>query len=99
MHRGGAPDFLCELDGCVLGVEVKRGEDKISPSQARMFAALERARVPVFVWDPRMPSALVPWRRYMGIGHTRRARAQAEQMYCDGRLSQLAISAIPFGRL
>jgi hypothetical protein len=66
--RNGWPDFLVydELSGGTIGVEVKQGGDPVRPSQARMFAALERAGVTVMVWDPSNPTTLQPWRRHHG---------------------------------
>lgn len=69
--RGGWPDFLVQLSGQHVGVEIKRGEDRISASQARMFAALEASGLRVFVWNPRMPTALIPWAVYMPLSSTR----------------------------
>lgn len=64
--RNGWPDFLVydELSGGTIGVEVKQGGDDVSPAQARMFQALERAGITVMVWDPERPRALQPWRRF-----------------------------------
>lgn len=64
VFRGGWPDFMIERQGRWVGVEVKRASDLISMQQARMFAALESAGVPVFVWNPQNPEALTPWRSY-----------------------------------
>lgn len=89
LHRGGNPDFLAESDGIVFGVEVKRGEDRISPAQSRMFAALERGGIRVYIWNPAMPDALVPWRSYMSLRRTGAARAQANRLYRDARLGEL----------
>lgn len=62
--RNGWPDFLVERDGETFAVEVKRGTDDISGAQARMFEALERAGIKVYVWNPRKPEAAVPWRKF-----------------------------------
>ena len=62
--RSGWPDFMLLRDGKFMGVEVKRGSDRVSPSQAKMFAALERIGLAVFVWNPAMPDMLTKWRAY-----------------------------------
>ena len=61
--RHGWPDFLLEENGKTFAVEVKFS-DGISKRQARMFEALESAGIPVFIWNPRHPNALTPWRSY-----------------------------------
>jgi hypothetical protein len=63
--RGGWPDFLVEFQDRTICVEVKMGQDNIRPNQAKMFAALERAGIPVFVWNRRTPDRLIPWRKYI----------------------------------
>ncbi len=62
--RAGWPDFLIEHEGKFLAVEVKQGPDRVRPRQAVMFEALDRAGIPVFVWNPKRPDVLVHWRRY-----------------------------------
>lgn len=62
--RNGWPDFLVERDGKTFAVEVKRGADDVSDAQARMFAALERSGIKVYVWNPRRPDIAVPWVRF-----------------------------------
>lgn len=48
--RGGWPDFLVIApDGKTSAAEIKSGSDRVSPAQARMHAALERAGIPVTV--------------------------------------------------
>lgn len=65
--RGGWPDFLLEREGQKpIGIEVKKGGDQLRPAQVKMLAALERAGIDSFVWDPRRPDRLVPWRKYAG---------------------------------
>jgi hypothetical protein len=62
IYRNGWPDFLIDTDdGRTIAVEVKAPTDQVRPAQRRMFAALERLGIPVFVWDPRKPDALTPW--------------------------------------
>lgn len=65
-YRSGWPDFLCEIDGGLIGVEVKQGVDRLKPAQVRMHAALERAGIPVYVWNPDLSGVLVRSRRYSG---------------------------------
>ena len=64
--RGGWPDYLARHRHAdrLIGIEVKRGKGKISPSQARMFGALEGAKMSIFVWNPQTPEHLIPWRDY-----------------------------------
>jgi hypothetical protein len=62
--RNGWPVFLVERDGETFAVEVKRGADDISGAQARMFEALERAGIKVYVWNPRRPMSAKPWMRF-----------------------------------
>jgi len=65
VYRHGWPDFLLIDDGQAIGVEVKTDTDAIRPSQSRMFEALERSgAMHVYVWCPRNPDALTPWRRF-----------------------------------
>jgi len=89
LWRAGWPDFLFELNGQRFGVEVKRGEDRISKTQAAMFRVLELAGLRVYVWSPRMPGALIPWFAYMSIGRTARALAEAERRHASEALSGL----------
>lgn len=49
----------------MFAVEVKAGDNNIQANQGAMFAALERAGVRVFVWNPRQPEWLTPWRVYL----------------------------------
>jgi hypothetical protein len=63
-YRSGWPDFLLIRGGKPCFVEVKSLEDQLMPSQARMFQALERTGVSVFVWWANMPDRLIPWRRF-----------------------------------
>lgn len=65
VFRAGWPDFLVEDGEKTIGVEVKRGEDQVSEMQAKMFAALGRAGIRVYVWNPRYPNRLIPWRKYL----------------------------------
>lgn len=62
--RAGWPDFLVELDGKTICVEVKTGRDVVRPNQAKMFAALERGGLRVYVWNPAKPKVLTPWATY-----------------------------------
>jgi hypothetical protein len=64
LFRHGWPDFIMELPDKTIGVEVKQGDDGVRRNQARMFAALERLQLPVFVWNPDNPDKLTPWRKY-----------------------------------
>jgi hypothetical protein len=64
-HRSGWPDFLIEHEGKTIAVEVKNGTDKVRPRQRRMFEALERAGIRVYVWHPRFPDKLRPWRKHI----------------------------------
>jgi hypothetical protein len=63
--RNGWPDFLVERDGEVFAVEVKQGPDDLSDAQVRMFAALERVGLKVYVWAPKHSKKAVPWRRFL----------------------------------
>lgn len=67
LFRSGWPDFLCvDMDsGGTICVEVKHNDDEVRPSQAVMFAALEKhLNLRVMVWDQRWPDRLVGWRKY-----------------------------------
>lgn len=66
LWRGGWPDYLARHRHTdqVIGIEVKRGNGKITPSQERMFEALEGAKMSIFVWNPQTPTQLIPWRDY-----------------------------------
>jgi len=61
--RNGWPDFLVEdpKTGKMIAVEVKSNVDALRPEQRRMFAALERLGIRVFVWRPKSPRSLSPW--------------------------------------
>jgi VRR-NUC domain-containing protein len=66
VYRSGWPDFLVELSAeKTIGVEVKLAGDIVRRNQAKMFAALERCGIPVFIWNPARPDVLVPWRKYV----------------------------------
>ena len=66
VHRAGWPDFLIEEPGGgIYAVEVKTDADEIRPNQATMFTALDTNGVRVYVWNPRTPGRLVPWRTYI----------------------------------
>ena len=41
-HRG-FPDFICFKDGAIKFVEVKRGRDKLKPTQRKVIEGLKRA--------------------------------------------------------
>lgn len=63
-HRPSWPDFLVEMQGRLVGVEVKGPRDSVSSEQAETFDALEAAGLPVYVWhdtDERR-DRLVRWR-------------------------------------
>jgi DNA-binding XRE family transcriptional regulator len=86
LWRGGWPDYLarCRRTNRLIGIEVKSGKGKISPSQALMFVtdakakkptaaqgrafqaaeALEKAKLSIFIWHPKTPALLIPWRDY-----------------------------------
>lgn len=64
LYRAGWPDFFVELPDKTIAVEIKQGSDYVRPNQRRMFAALERVDLPVFVWNPAVPGRLIPWREY-----------------------------------
>jgi len=72
VFRSGWPDYLLELPGRTIGVEVKRSSDEIRPNQAKMFAALERAGLHTFIWNPRYRDRLIPWRKYLRRKHERK---------------------------
>ena len=65
VYRNGWPDFLVELPDRTIGVEVKATGDEISDAQAKMFQALERLAVRVYIWNPKKPSILTPWRKHL----------------------------------
>lgn len=63
--RHGWPDFLCEdmQSGKIFAVEVKHGQDRMSERQSAMSELLERAGIPVYVWRPKFPHRLVPFKK------------------------------------
>lgn len=63
VHRSGWPDFLVEAEGGTYAVEVKAANDVVRLNQAIMFDALERSGIPVYVWEPKSPGRLTPWRK------------------------------------
>jgi VRR-NUC domain-containing protein len=66
--RSGWPDFLVQIPGrAAIAVEVKSRLDVVSARQAVMFQALEAAGIAVFVWDPREPEVLKPWRKRIDL--------------------------------
>lgn len=68
--RNGWPDFFCKSPkGGLAAVEVKSGNDKLSPAQERCFVFLEEAGVDVFIfhasWSEKTGAPpLIPWREY-----------------------------------
>jgi hypothetical protein len=63
--RHGWPDFLVEHPKLgIIAVEVKRPPDYLRANQRRMLTALERAGIAGFVWSPKKPRALTPWRKH-----------------------------------
>lgn len=77
--RNGWPDFLVQRDGKTIAVEVKRGADDLSDTQIRMFDALGLVGIPVYVWNPRRPSVLVPWHKYHPLPGAKRETGHAGQ--------------------
>lgn len=66
--RSGWPDFMVRnAANELIGVEVKRGADRLSKHQTRMFALLEEAGIRVFVWWSLKPTVLMPWRSFAGL--------------------------------
>lgn len=63
-YRDGWPDFMLLRGGKPCFVEVKSIEDRLQPSQIRMFTALERTGITVFVWWANMPEVLLPWKKF-----------------------------------
>ncbi len=59
-----------------FGVEVKQGENKITPEQKTMFAALETAGLKIVIWNPRHPERFTPWRSYIPERKQRNRRNQ-----------------------
>jgi hypothetical protein len=74
--RAGWPDFMVRMDGCWIGVEVKRGGDRVSERQRVMFEALEQAGIRVYVWNPVCPDRLLNWKTYK-----RRAKSRLAEQY------------------
>lgn len=50
--KRGWPDFLCRRNGELMAVEVKDGNDGLSPQQYETISDLRRAGIPTFVWAP-----------------------------------------------
>lgn len=65
LHTGW-PDFVVEdpSSGAVVAVKVVRDTDQLTPAHERMFTMLEHGRVHVYIWNPRYPHTLTPWRRW-----------------------------------
>ena len=87
-HRSGWPDFLVvdPESGATIGVEVKADPgDPLRPSQIAMFEALEVV-LRIFVWTPRSPETLTPWRRHAARGEDRRRQASGPRLTAPGRL-------------
>lgn len=61
VHRPSWPDFLVEIDGETVGVEVKAAADGVSPNQRRTFDLLEKMGLKVFIWDESKPDRLLRW--------------------------------------
>lgn len=47
--RDGFPDMLCERDGEIIAVEIKRSGDYLRPNQEACAAFLQKAGIPYFV--------------------------------------------------
>lgn len=66
VFRSGWPDFAVEMpNGKHYAIEVKARGDQVRPAQAKMFSLLGRMGIPVFIWNPRWPTRLTPWRAYV----------------------------------
>lgn len=64
VHRPSWPDYLVDLDGQLVAVEVKGGNDWFSDNQRRTFDILDAyGDLPIFVWDAHFPKRLIPWRK------------------------------------
>ena len=51
-HRNGWPDFICETEQGIIGIEVKGRGDVLSAAQIQCFTMLEKANFTVYVWRP-----------------------------------------------
>lgn len=80
--RGGWPDFMCEIEGAPAAVEVKAGWDTVRPAQAKMHRALEKAGIPVYVWNPKLPGRLIPATKYSPeyVERTLRGKTEPESI-------------------
>jgi hypothetical protein len=84
MWRHGWPDFLVHIESLgYVGVEVKAGEDELRASQIDTFAVLEQIGLRVFVWHPRQPDRLVPWRKVLA------KQKASEKARTEKRLSRM----------
>ncbi len=81
IHRGGWPDFLLasKVTGKLFGVEVKSETDLLSRGQVKCFAMLEKAGIPIYVWQPRRPAVLAPWRTWFKASKGYRSRQSADR--------------------
>ena len=62
VHRPSWPDYLLELNGELVGVEVKAGNDKPSANQIRTFDLLVKHKVmAIYIWQPKYPKRLSAW--------------------------------------
>lgn len=86
--RNGWPDFLVDLPGMGhVGIEIKSGSDQLKWYQREMFAALESAGIlKVYVWHPKYPDRLTPWRKFGGTKAAQFA-ARNGMSIADGKLA------------
>lgn len=74
--RNGWPDFLVIEDGRGYAVEVKQPTDSVRPNQATMFEVLESLGILVYVWCPKNPNTLKPWRKWTPEGKAESRKVQ-----------------------
>ena len=76
--KRGWPDFICRRNGEIMAVEVKGGNDDISPEQVDTLDNLSAAGVPTFVyhhglgikrWRGRKPESVEELKREIGALH------------------------------
>jgi hypothetical protein len=77
LFRSGWPDYLLQLRGRTIGVEVKSNTDTIRPAQVRMFTLLCSVGIKVYIWSPEKPNHLTRWDKWVSPTEKRRRAAAA----------------------
>lgn len=76
VQRPSWPDFLIDIGGEIIAVEVKSYGDRISSNQRRTFDLLEEIGVKVYLWYQQFPKRLIPWKKARELITLRSGRRQ-----------------------